>query len=120
MNEMQKSTEELDRIVQLSYYYDFYGNLLKEYHREIFEDYILNDMSLGEIAQERKITRQGVYDIVKRCSKRLEEYEEKLCLVEKFRLTKSKLNEIETLARKDDSLLSKEIVSLTHDIYDII
>ena len=60
----EKSLSELDEIVELSYLYDFYGALLKESNRVVFEDYVLSTSSLSEIAKERDITRQGVYDIV--------------------------------------------------------
>jgi len=117
----QKSFSELDEIVELSYLYDFYGALLKENHRSIFEDYVLNDLSLGEIAKERDITRQGVYDVIRRCRIRLKEYEEKLQLVQKFQLTKEKLQMIETLAKEgEDSKLAKKITSLAEEIYDVI
>jgi len=117
----QKSFSELDEIVELYYLYDFYGALLKENHRSIFEDYVLNDLSLGEIAKERDITRQGVYDVIRRCRIRLKEYEEKLQLVQKFQLTKEKLQMIETLAKEgEDSKLAKKITSLAEEIYDVI
>ena len=63
--EKTTSSSEVDELLEFSYLYDFYGNLLKENHRMIFEDYVLNNLSLGEIAAERGITRQGIYDIVK-------------------------------------------------------
>ncbi len=76
--------KEIENIYELSLLYDFYGALLKEQKREIFEDYVLNDLSLGEIAEERDISRQGVHDSIKRCSRELFEYEEKLGLLQKF------------------------------------
>lgn len=116
-----KSLTELDEIVELSYLYDFYGALLKENHRAVFEDYILNDLSLSEIAGERKITRQGVYDIVRRCRIKLKEYEDKLQLVHKFQLTKEKLKKIETIAGQGaDKEAAAAITKLAEDIYDII
>ena len=57
-------------IFKSSLLYDFYGELLTEHQKEIYEDFILNDLSLGEIAQDRGISRQGVHDLVKRCDKR--------------------------------------------------
>ncbi len=120
---MEKETtmSELDEIVELSYLYDFYGALLKESHRTIFEDYVLNDLSLSEIAKEREITRQGVYDIVRRCRIRLKEYEEKLCLVHKFQITKEKLQKIEKIAHEGtDEKSTKAITELAEEIYDII
>ncbi len=70
--------------VELAYLYDFYGELLNEHQREVYEAYVLNDLSLGEIAAEEGISRQGVHDIVKRTTRKLMEYEKKLHLVEKF------------------------------------
>lgn len=111
----------LDEIVELSYLYDFYGALLKENHREIFEAYVLNDLSLSEIAKERQITRQGVYDIVRRCRLRLKEYEEKLQLVNKFQQTKKKLQEIEGIAGAgEDKAAARAITRLAEEIYDMI
>lgn len=120
MEQIANSDEALERIVELSYLYDFYGALLKEKNQEIFEDYILNDLSLGEIAAERDITRQGVYDIVKRCSRRLVEYEEKLQLVKKFQTTREKMQQIEQIASSEQSKQMDEILQLTKEIYDII
>ncbi|MCI8791704.1 MAG: DNA-binding protein [Eubacterium sp.] len=118
---MEKSFSEPDEIVELSYLYDFYGALLKENHRQVFEDYVLNNLSLGEIAGERQITRQGVYDIVRRCRIRLKEYEDKLRLVSKFQLTKKKLQEIERIAREGaEGEVSEQITRLAEEIYDVI
>ena len=64
--------------------YDFYGELLTEHQKNIYEDVIINDLSYSEIARLNGISRQGVYDMIKRCDKILEDYEDKLKLVEKF------------------------------------
>lgn len=103
--------------VELAYLYDFYGELLNEHQRRIYEDFVLNDFSLGEIAAEEGISRQGVHDLVKRCSKKLQDYEDKLHLVEKFLLIKEDVGQIHMLAKKckessDKSSLSDiEIIS---------
>lgn len=88
----------MDDILKQSLLYDFYGELLTEHQKEIYEDFVLNDLSLGEIAQERGISRQGVHDLVKRCNKILNGYEEKLHLMERFTDTKSKVSSICELA----------------------
>ena len=92
--------EEMAEIVELSLLYDFYGELLKEHNKKIFEAYVLNDYSFSEIAVEEGITRQGVYDIVKRCIKQLRDYEEQLHLIEKFDRTKGKVIEIAALLKE--------------------
>nr|WP_271716104.1 sigma factor-like helix-turn-helix DNA-binding protein [Anaeromicropila herbilytica] len=114
--------EEIDKIVELSLLYDFYGELLKEHNKQIFEDYILNDLTLSEIADEQGISRQGVHDIVKRCSKQLSVYEEKLRLMDKFILTKQKVNQINELANKvkesGDLSHVEAIIELTNTILE--
>lgn len=89
----------MEKFIQEALLYDFYGELLTEHQKLIYEDFVLNDLSLGEIAQERAISRQGVYDIVKRCRKQLEGYEAKLHLVERFIHTKDCIAEINQCAR---------------------
>ena len=62
----------MEKIVEQGLLYDFYGELLTEHQRHIYEDVVMNDMSLSEIAQESGISRQGVHDLIKRCDKTLE------------------------------------------------
>lgn len=74
----------LEERVELSLLYDFYGALLKENQQRMFEASILEDYNFTEIAEEEGISRQGAYDAIKRASKQLRGYEEKLGLVAKF------------------------------------
>lgn len=97
MSQNGPQINKLDEIVELSILYDFYGELLNDHKKQIFEDYILNDLSLSEIATEQGISRQGVYDVVKRCSQELKDYERKLSLVQKFQSIKSKLGNIKDI-----------------------
>ncbi|WP_408606130.1 YlxM family DNA-binding protein [Anaeromicropila populeti] len=90
---------EVNSVVELSLLYDFYGGLMKDNKRRIFEDYVLNDYSLSEIAKEQGISRQGVHDTIKRCTKELRDYEEKLCLIEKFQKTKEMVNQIRNISK---------------------
>lgn len=84
----------MEKIVKQALLYDFYGELLTEHQRSVYEDAVYNDMSLGEIAQEYGISRQGVHDLIKRCDKILQDYEEKLQLVSKFTSAKEKIDRI--------------------------
>ena len=100
--------------------YDFYGELLTERQRQIYENVVFDDLSLGEIAQEEGISRQGVYDLIRRCDRILGEYEQKLGLVEKFRQTKAMAEQIRSLAEhakseRDLSLLD-EIERIAREI----
>ena len=91
----------MESIIKQSLLYDFYGELLTEHQRTVYEDAVFNDMSLGEIAEEQGISRQGVHDLIKRCDKILSGYEEKLHLVEKFLNIKEKVHQINQVLKED-------------------
>lgn len=114
----------MDEKLKQAYLYDFYGELLNEHQRQIYEDFMFNDLSLGEIAAEEGISRQGVADMVKRCGKKLESYEEKLHLVEKFMSVKADVEQIHSLSEEfrqtqDDDIIVK-IKQLSNDILNTI
>lgn len=92
----------MEKIFEQALLYDFYGELLTAHQQSIYEDAVYNDMSLGEIAEERGISRQGVHDLIKRCDRILQDYESKLHLVERFDKAKSKVAEIQTLTQLPD------------------
>lgn len=118
--------EAMNDIIRKSLLYDFYGELLTEHQKEVYEDFVLNDLSLGEIALEKGISRQGVHDLVKRCDKILEGYEEKLHLLERFTETKLKVQHICKIAdraEKSSEIDSKhemisEIKNIANEILD--
>lgn len=92
--------DDMEKIARQGLLYDFYGALLTEHQKHIYEDVVFYDLSLSEIAEEQGISRQGVHDLVKRCNKILEDYEDKLHLVEKFDRTKRLAKEIQSLTRE--------------------
>ncbi len=106
----------MEKIVEQTLLYDFYGELLTEHQRRIYEDVVLNDYSLSEVAQELGISRQGVHDNLKRCSRILEDYEEKLHLVEKFVSIREKIRRIHKLSQACESLDKEELVSRIESI----
>lgn len=91
---------DMEEKIEQAFLYDFYGELLNEHQRQVYEDFVFNDLSLGEIAETRNITRQGVSDMIKRCTRKLEGYEDKLHLVKKFMVIKDEVAEIHKLTRK--------------------
>lgn len=74
----------LEKLVRLALLYDFYGPLLTEKQRQFMELYYQQDWSLGEIAAHFGVSRQAVYDLLRRAEAALEEYEDRLHLVERF------------------------------------
>ena len=84
----------MNEILEQALLYDFYGELLTEHQKEIYVQFVQEDYSLGEIARDANISRQGVHDLIKRCNKTLQGYEDKLHLVEKFLSIKGKIHNI--------------------------
>lgn len=89
---------EMEKIVEQGLLYDFYGELLTEHQRRVYEDAVFGDLSPSEIAGEQGISRQGVHDMIKRCDKILKDYEEKLHLVAKFMKIKDMAGEVHRLS----------------------
>ena len=114
----------MDEILKQSLLYDFYGELLTEHQKEIYEQFIVEDLSLSEIAKDAGISRQGVHDLVKRCDKILEEYEEKLHLVEKFLSIKGKVHQINDLLEgtkskdTEESQLIQQVSKISQEIIE--
>ncbi|MCL6456848.1 MAG: putative DNA-binding protein [Gorillibacterium sp.] len=71
----------LDKTTRVNLLYDFYSPLLTEKQRTFLSCYFLDDLSLGEIASEFTISRQAIYEHIKRAQASLEVYEEKLGLL---------------------------------------
>lgn len=88
----------MDKLYEQTMLFDFYGELLTEHQRRVYEDALYNDMSLSEIAEERGISRQGVHDLIRRCHNILQDYENRLHLVERFARAKKTVVEIQKLA----------------------
>ena len=63
---------------------DFYGELLTERQRSCYELHVNEDLSLSEIAEQCGISRQGVWDNIRRAEQALREIEEKTGLVRRF------------------------------------
>ena len=111
--EMSKAVEntDLERLERKGMLYDFYGELLTQHQKSIYEDAVFNDLSLSEIADEQGISRQGVHDLIKRCDKILNDYENKLHLVEKFARIKRNIQQINKLTNDEQiKRLSNEII----------
>ena len=92
----------MNEILKRALLFDFYGELLTDHQKEIYGRFLLDDLSSAEIAKEAGISRQGVHDLIRRCTQTLDGYEEKLHLVERFALAKEKISEIERLTRLDE------------------
>lgn len=109
----------MDNLLRIALLYDFYSVLLTEKQRQVFELYYFNDLSLNEIAEELDVTAQAVSDLLRRTAKLLENYEEKLSLVERgFEVQKS-VEALITIINNQtvlDEDIKEEIVNTLLDI----
>ncbi|CAD2077941.1 UPF0122 protein YlxM [Jeotgalicoccus coquinae] len=77
-------TNDLERTMRMNYLYDFYQSLLTDKQQKYIELYYLEDFQFSEIAEEMSVTRQAVYDNLKRSRDMLEQYEETLGMYKNF------------------------------------
>lgn len=110
----------MNEILKQALLYDFYGECLTEHQKEVYEQFVLEDLSLGEIAKENGVSRQSVHDLVKRCEKTLEGYEEKLHLVERFLSIKEKVQKINTMLDEYDNKDSEKLIADIRRVSDEI
>ncbi len=92
----------MDDLAKKTLLYDFYGDMLTDRQRDIFEAYYLNDLSLGEIAEELLISRAGVHDNLKRSEKALVNYETKLKLIDRYLDNKKIMLQILAMTENND------------------
>ena len=113
----------MDKVLEQTLLYDFYGELLTENQKRIYEDIRFGDLSLSEVAQASGISRQGVHDMLRRTEKALCEYEEKLGLVARFRKTNELADRIRHLVRQfedtSDASLVEEIGRISAEIGEL-
>ena len=84
----------LERVLRICLLYDFYGSLLTDKQSLALEMHYLKDFSLAEIASELKVSRQAIYDILKRAEQIMVDYEEKLRFVERYQRDQQTLQHI--------------------------
>ncbi len=107
----------MEKNVEISMLNQIYGKLLTTKQYEIIDDYYNNDLSLSEIAENNKITRQAVRDILKKGERKLFEFEEKLCFMKRMLNQEKKISRVLaelTKIQRNDS--DKEIANILENI----
>jgi len=87
---------EIEKTNRMNALFEFYSTLLTEKQMNYIELYYADDLSLGEIAEEYDVSRQAVYDNIKRTEKLLETYEKKLHLYSNYVVRQELIDEIKT------------------------
>ena len=122
--QMDSNMEKMEKIVEQTLLYDFYGELLTSHQKMIYEEYVFDNFSISEIAKEHDISRQGVHDQLKRVDKLLNDYESTLHLIERFMKIKEKVNEISNYSKQvlvaDDLEVAKKLVDKIDSISNAI
>ncbi|MEK3808960.1 putative DNA-binding protein [Metabacillus sp. SLBN-84] len=104
----------LEKTTRVNYLFDFYQSLLTPKQKSYMSLYYLDDYSLGEIAEEYDISRQAVYDNIKRTEAMLEQYEEKLLLFEKFQKRQQLIEQLKTAVVNMDG--NEHVLSLVESL----
>lgn len=105
--------------LKVSYLLDFYGNMFSQKQREILEMYYQEDMSLSEIASVAQMTRQGVYDNIKRGEKEILSLEAKLKLMDRFLEISNSLDSIDAFLLPGKLIGSEEYQKIKSEIAKI-
>ncbi|ONI44579.1 hypothetical protein AN640_05395 [Candidatus Epulonipiscium fishelsonii] len=98
----------MEKFIEITYLFDFYHSLLTQKQQDIIVKYYFEDLSLAEIGEILNISRQGVYDSVKKAEHKLFEHEQKLKLWHKFKKQNNLLNQLEEL--EIDNLAVKDLI----------
>jgi len=98
----------LEKTTRINYLFDFYQSLLTPKQRSYMELYYLEDYSLGEISENFNVSRQAIYDNIKRTEAMLEDYEQKLGLYKRFEKQNDLIDKMrDALKHKDLSKLER-------------
>ncbi len=113
----------IEKKIKIGNLFDFYGELLTDKQKDIVELFCLQDFTFGEIAEELSVSRQAVFDTMKRVEVILDNYEAKLGLLDKFNQNKAYvrdlLAEVETLKTNEVIQNNSEAIKSVEEIVDL-
>ncbi|GFN36383.1 YlxM family DNA-binding protein [Tepidimicrobium xylanilyticum] len=114
----------INKLIEIGILFDFYGKLLSERQFAAIELYYIHNLSLAEIGEELGISRQSVYDTLKRAEEKLYEYEDTLGLVRKFYYSREEIdrlyNLIDELETEAINLKNENIIGKLKELRGII
>lgn len=113
---------DMDEVLRQTLLYDFYGELLTERQRMIYEEVVQNDLSYSEAAETFGISRQGVHELVRRCNTLLDRYEARLHLVERFLRIRESVQRIQSLSAQYETttkeMLAQQVLEISQQILE--
>ncbi|MBR7552855.1 putative DNA-binding protein [Allobacillus sp. GCM10007491] len=106
----------LEKTTRINYLFDFYQQLLTEKQKNYMDLYYLEDYSLGEISETYDVSRQAVYDNIKRTEVMLEDYEEKLGLYRRFQTRNALIDQMKTAVENENLKQMKKLLNQMENI----
>ena len=97
--------------------YDFYGDVLTERHKEFYDLYYNEDLSLSEIAENYGISRQGVRDVIVRAEATLTELEDKTGIIRRFHVMQDQLKEVQSAV---DTIAARNAQQFQNDQLEVL
>ena len=91
----------MDKTIYMINIYDYYEELLTEKQKEYFKDYYFKNLSLSEISENKKISRNAIYKVIKETEKKLNYYEETLKLYKKALKIKKIIKHLDEKIKKE-------------------
>ena len=98
---------DLEKSIYINELYDLYGSLLTKKQQEIIELYYCDDLSLSEISEQLEVSRNAVYDCLKKGVKQLENYEKELNLSQRKEELETYFEEIKSKYKEQISLIEE-------------
>ena len=104
-----------EKDLKKAYLLDFYGDVLSNRKKEVLDMYYNEDLSLGEIAEQIGISRQGVRDMIKKGEEELEFLESKLGLAQKMSKLRQHSENVLNMIKELDlpEILKNEILEIS-------
>ncbi len=109
----------MDKILENTLLFDYYGSLLTEKQYSTYEMYFSEDLTLQEIADIQETSKQAVSDLLKRTSKNLNDIENKLKLVKKHETITFELKKLFKII-EDSDLKDDNIEYIKNNLLDLL
>ena len=87
----------MEKFLEVTYLFDFYQDLLTDKQKELLSGYYFDDLSLGELAIQHQISRQSVFDTIKKAQQKLLDHESKLGLWDKYQRQEKLLTDMKKI-----------------------
>ncbi|OOB78248.1 MAG: hypothetical protein BEN19_00860 [Epulopiscium sp. Nuni2H_MBin003] len=98
----------MQKLLEITYLFDLYHPLLTQKQKDLLAGYYFEDLSFSELAENYQISRQSIFDTIKKTEQKLLEFEQKLHLLEKFKVQQEILIELEQITTNEVNKVDKQ------------